>query len=184
MRLKCWAWSTHGSLLVHPASQCFSGTKRQATLPFKPLKKMKKRNPWSDSGSDSEFDFEAPPRRERLVRQAVGEWWHKCRRGVVCGGESWTDYLDSSQSLRSWSEIVFILLYITTKYFYHLSRFSQCFSKKSRNGWLEKLHSCLGKSNALLVSEHRMHLWFGVFSLAVSISACFYSDLCFFNNCS
>ncbi|XP_049657374.1 DNA topoisomerase 2-alpha [Accipiter gentilis] len=49
------------------------GTKRQATLPFKPLKKMKKRNPWSDSGSDSEFDFEAPPRRERLVRQAVAK---------------------------------------------------------------------------------------------------------------
>uniref|UniRef100_A0A8B9MR48 DNA topoisomerase 2 n=1 Tax=Accipiter nisus TaxID=211598 RepID=A0A8B9MR48_9AVES len=49
------------------------GTKRQATLPFKPLKKMKKRNPWSDSGSDSEFDFEAPPQRERLVRQAVAK---------------------------------------------------------------------------------------------------------------
>uniref|UniRef100_A0A8B9MWV6 DNA topoisomerase 2 n=1 Tax=Accipiter nisus TaxID=211598 RepID=A0A8B9MWV6_9AVES len=48
-------------------------TKRQATLPFKPLKKMKKRNPWSDSGSDSEFDFEAPPQRERLVRQAVAK---------------------------------------------------------------------------------------------------------------
>ncbi|XP_069642460.1 DNA topoisomerase 2-alpha [Haliaeetus albicilla] len=49
------------------------GAKRQATLPFKPLKKMKKRNPWSDSGSDSEFDFEAPPQRERLVRQAVAK---------------------------------------------------------------------------------------------------------------
>ncbi|KAM9657800.1 DNA topoisomerase 2-alpha [Morphnus guianensis] len=49
------------------------GAKRQATLPFKPLKKMKKRNPWSDSGSDSESDFEAPPQRERLVRQAVAK---------------------------------------------------------------------------------------------------------------
>uniref|UniRef100_A0A8C5X8N0 DNA topoisomerase 2 n=1 Tax=Malurus cyaneus samueli TaxID=2593467 RepID=A0A8C5X8N0_9PASS len=47
------------------------GTKRQATLPFKPLKKTKKRNPWSDSGSDSESDFEAPPQRERVVRQAA-----------------------------------------------------------------------------------------------------------------
>ncbi|KAM6042576.1 DNA topoisomerase 2-alpha [Theristicus caerulescens] len=49
------------------------GTKRQATLPFKPLKKMKKRNPWSDSGSDSESDFEAPPQRERVVRQAAAK---------------------------------------------------------------------------------------------------------------
>uniref|UniRef100_A0A8C3V2B1 DNA topoisomerase 2 n=1 Tax=Catharus ustulatus TaxID=91951 RepID=A0A8C3V2B1_CATUS len=59
-------------LLVHPASQYFSGTKRQATLPFKPLKKTKKRNPWSDSGSDSESDFESLPQRERVVRQAAG----------------------------------------------------------------------------------------------------------------
>ncbi|XP_057241268.1 DNA topoisomerase 2-alpha [Malurus melanocephalus] len=49
------------------------GTKRQATLPFKPLKKTKKRNPWSDSGSDSESDFEAPPQRERVVRQAAAK---------------------------------------------------------------------------------------------------------------
>ncbi|XP_009992519.1 PREDICTED: DNA topoisomerase 2-alpha [Chaetura pelagica] len=49
------------------------GTKKQATLPFKPVKKMKKRNPWSDSGSDSESDFEAPPPRERVVRQAAGK---------------------------------------------------------------------------------------------------------------
>uniref|UniRef100_A0A8C6NBV1 DNA topoisomerase 2 n=1 Tax=Melopsittacus undulatus TaxID=13146 RepID=A0A8C6NBV1_MELUD len=47
--------------------------KKQATLPFKPLKKAKKRNPWSDSGSDSETDFEVPPKRERVVRQAAGE---------------------------------------------------------------------------------------------------------------
>ncbi|XP_009947168.1 PREDICTED: DNA topoisomerase 2-alpha, partial [Leptosomus discolor] len=47
--------------------------KRQATLPFKPLKKMKKRNPWSDSESDSEFDFEAPPQRERVVRRAAAK---------------------------------------------------------------------------------------------------------------
>uniref|UniRef100_A0A672V7P9 DNA topoisomerase 2 n=1 Tax=Strigops habroptila TaxID=2489341 RepID=A0A672V7P9_STRHB len=53
--------------------QYFSGGKRQATLPFKPLKKAKKRNPWSDSGSDSETDFEVPPKRERVVRQAAGE---------------------------------------------------------------------------------------------------------------
>ncbi|XP_009980526.1 PREDICTED: DNA topoisomerase 2-alpha, partial [Tauraco erythrolophus] len=49
------------------------GAKRQATLPFKPLKKMKKRNPWSDSGSGSESDFEAPPQRERVVRQAAAK---------------------------------------------------------------------------------------------------------------
>ncbi|XP_009700105.1 PREDICTED: DNA topoisomerase 2-alpha, partial [Cariama cristata] len=49
------------------------GAKRQATLPFKPLKKMKKRNPWSDSGSESESDFEVPPRRERVVRQAAAK---------------------------------------------------------------------------------------------------------------
>uniref|UniRef100_A0A8B9PM84 DNA topoisomerase 2 n=1 Tax=Apteryx owenii TaxID=8824 RepID=A0A8B9PM84_APTOW len=50
------------------------GTKRQATLPFKPVKKMKKRNPWSDSGSDSESgDIEVAPRRERVVRQAAAK---------------------------------------------------------------------------------------------------------------
>ncbi|XP_074782672.1 DNA topoisomerase 2-alpha isoform X1 [Athene noctua] len=49
------------------------GRKRQATLPFKPLKKMKKRNPWSDSGSGSESDFEAPPQRERVVRRAAAK---------------------------------------------------------------------------------------------------------------
>ncbi|XP_075299453.1 DNA topoisomerase 2-alpha [Opisthocomus hoazin] len=49
------------------------GAKKQATLPFKPLKKMKKRNPWSDSGSDSDSDFEAPPQRERVVRQAAAK---------------------------------------------------------------------------------------------------------------
>ncbi|XP_035756801.1 DNA topoisomerase 2-alpha [Egretta garzetta] len=49
------------------------GAKRQATLPFKPLKKMKKRNPWSDSGSDSDSDFEALPQRERVVRKAAAK---------------------------------------------------------------------------------------------------------------
>ncbi|XP_056367706.1 DNA topoisomerase 2-alpha [Oenanthe melanoleuca] len=50
------------------------GAKRQATLPFKPLKKTKKRNPWSDSGSDSEeSDFEPLPQRERVVRQAAAK---------------------------------------------------------------------------------------------------------------
>lgn len=62
-------WKFVGS----PCLQYFSGGKRQATLPFKPLKKVKKRNPWSDSGSDSETDFEVPPKRERVVRQAAGE---------------------------------------------------------------------------------------------------------------
>ncbi|NWU93383.1 TOP2A topoisomerase, partial [Upupa epops] len=49
------------------------GTKRQATLPFKPLKKMKKRNPWSGSESDSEPDFEPPPQRQRVIRQAAAK---------------------------------------------------------------------------------------------------------------
>nr|O42130.2 RecName: Full=DNA topoisomerase 2-alpha; AltName: Full=DNA topoisomerase II, alpha isozyme [Gallus gallus]BAA22539.2 DNA topoisomeraseII_alpha [Gallus gallus] len=49
------------------------GTKRQTTLPFKPIKKMK-RNPWSDSESDSESDdFEVPSKRERVVRQAAAK---------------------------------------------------------------------------------------------------------------
>ncbi|XP_021233799.1 DNA topoisomerase 2-alpha isoform X1 [Numida meleagris] len=49
------------------------GSKRQTTLPFKPVKKMK-RNPWSDSGSDSESDdFEVPSKRERVVRQAAAK---------------------------------------------------------------------------------------------------------------
>ncbi|PKU31925.1 hypothetical protein llap_17771 [Limosa lapponica baueri] len=83
------------------------GAKRQATLPFKPLKKMKKRNPWSDSGSDSESDFEAPPQRERVVRQAAGEQRPEGKMGPSHGGENPTDYLESSQSLRSTSEIIF-----------------------------------------------------------------------------
>lgn len=87
--------------------QYFSGAKRQATLPFKPLKKMKKRNPWSDSGSDSDSDFEALPQRERVVRKAAGEWSPKSRRGAVCGGKNRRGYLESSQSLRSRSEIIF-----------------------------------------------------------------------------
>ncbi|KAI5944567.1 DNA topoisomerase 2-alpha [Manis javanica] len=40
-------------------------TKKQTTLPFKPVKKGKKRNPWSDSESDmssNESNFDVPPR--------------------------------------------------------------------------------------------------------------------------
>uniref|UniRef100_A0A8C2SVS6 DNA topoisomerase 2 n=1 Tax=Coturnix japonica TaxID=93934 RepID=A0A8C2SVS6_COTJA len=49
------------------------GTTKQTTLPFKPIKKMK-RNPWSDSESDSESDdFEVPSKRERVVRQAAAK---------------------------------------------------------------------------------------------------------------
>ncbi|OXB63294.1 UNVERIFIED_CONTAM: hypothetical protein H355_011478, partial [Colinus virginianus] len=49
------------------------GTKKQTTLPFKPVKKMK-RNPWSDSECDSESDdFEVPSKRERVVRQAAAK---------------------------------------------------------------------------------------------------------------
>uniref|UniRef100_A0A8C9LDZ3 DNA topoisomerase 2 n=1 Tax=Pavo cristatus TaxID=9049 RepID=A0A8C9LDZ3_PAVCR len=70
---------------VHPFSQCFPGTKRQTTLPFKPIKKMK-RNPWSDSESDSDSDdFEVPSKRERVVRQAAGECgqgWSEGRNGA------------------------------------------------------------------------------------------------------
>ncbi|XP_056218392.1 DNA topoisomerase 2-alpha [Falco biarmicus] len=60
--------------LQHKLLNAERGAKRQATLPFKPLKKMKKRNPWSDSGSDSGSDFEVlPPPRERVVRQAAAK---------------------------------------------------------------------------------------------------------------
>lgn len=60
---------------------CFPGPQKQTTLPFKPVKKMK-RNPWSDSGSDSESgDFEAPSKRERVLRQAAGERRRAVRRG-------------------------------------------------------------------------------------------------------
>ncbi|XP_064030323.1 DNA topoisomerase 2-alpha [Pogoniulus pusillus] len=48
------------------------GVKRQTTLPFRPLKK-KKQNPWSDSESDSEPDFQALPQREKVVRQAAAK---------------------------------------------------------------------------------------------------------------
>uniref|UniRef100_A0A8C5XVJ7 DNA topoisomerase 2 n=1 Tax=Microcebus murinus TaxID=30608 RepID=A0A8C5XVJ7_MICMU len=40
-------------------------TKKQTTLPFKPIKKGRKRNPWSESESDmssNESDFDVPPR--------------------------------------------------------------------------------------------------------------------------
>ncbi|KAI4556359.1 hypothetical protein MJT46_014982 [Ovis ammon polii x Ovis aries] len=48
-------------------------TKKQTTLPFKPIKKAKKRNPWSDSESDmssNESNFDVPP-RERESRRAA-----------------------------------------------------------------------------------------------------------------
>ncbi|XP_045382396.1 DNA topoisomerase 2-alpha isoform X1 [Lemur catta] len=41
-------------------------TKKQTTLPFKPVKKGRKRNPWSDSESDmssNESNFDVPPRK-------------------------------------------------------------------------------------------------------------------------
>uniref|UniRef100_A0A452Q8Z3 DNA topoisomerase 2 n=1 Tax=Ursus americanus TaxID=9643 RepID=A0A452Q8Z3_URSAM len=48
-------------------------TKKQATLPFKPIKKGKKRNPWSDSESDmssNESNFDVPPREIEPRRAA------------------------------------------------------------------------------------------------------------------
>lgn len=50
-------------------------TKKQTTLPFKPIKKAKKRNPWSDSESDmssNESNFDVPP-RERESRRAAAK---------------------------------------------------------------------------------------------------------------
>ena len=50
-------------------------TKKQTTLPFKPIKKAKKRNPWSDSESDmssNESNFDVPP-REKESRRAAGK---------------------------------------------------------------------------------------------------------------
>ncbi|XP_044855661.1 DNA topoisomerase 2-alpha isoform X2 [Mauremys mutica] len=49
------------------------GTKKQSTLPFKPIKKEKKRNPWSASESDSECDSEVAPPRERPIRQTAAK---------------------------------------------------------------------------------------------------------------
>ncbi|XP_004684279.1 PREDICTED: DNA topoisomerase 2-alpha isoform X2 [Condylura cristata] len=49
-------------------------TKKQTTLPFKPIKKAKKRNPWSDSESDmssDESDFDVPPRETEPRRAAT-----------------------------------------------------------------------------------------------------------------
>nr|XP_020745771.1 DNA topoisomerase 2-alpha isoform X2 [Odocoileus virginianus texanus]XP_020745772.1 DNA topoisomerase 2-alpha isoform X2 [Odocoileus virginianus texanus] len=49
-------------------------TKKQATLPFKPIKKAKKRNPWSDSESDmssNESNFDVPPREKESRRAAA-----------------------------------------------------------------------------------------------------------------
>lgn len=46
-------------------------TKKQTTLPFKPIKKGKKRNPWSDSESDKSSDessVDVPPREIELRR--------------------------------------------------------------------------------------------------------------------
>ncbi|XP_054449793.1 DNA topoisomerase 2-alpha [Pteronotus mesoamericanus] len=51
--------------------------KKQSTLPFKPVKKGKKRNPWSDSesdmsGNESDFDaFDVPPREIEPRRAAA-----------------------------------------------------------------------------------------------------------------
>lgn len=72
-RAQTVAPEAHALLTGSCARWSFPGVKRQATLPFKPLKKTKKKNPWSDSGSDSEPDFEVLPQRERLVRRAAGE---------------------------------------------------------------------------------------------------------------
>ncbi|XP_008827665.1 DNA topoisomerase 2-alpha isoform X2 [Nannospalax galili] len=50
------------------------GTKKQTTLPFKPIKKGKKRNPWSDSESDmssTESNFDVPPRETEPRRAAA-----------------------------------------------------------------------------------------------------------------
>ncbi|XP_006214340.1 DNA topoisomerase 2-alpha [Vicugna pacos] len=49
-------------------------TKKQTTLPFKPVKKAKKRNPWSDSESDmssNESNFDVPPREKEPRRAAA-----------------------------------------------------------------------------------------------------------------
>lgn len=49
-------------------------TKKQTTLPFKPIKKAKKRNPWSDSESDissDESNFNVPPREKEPRRAAA-----------------------------------------------------------------------------------------------------------------
>ncbi|XP_004395068.1 PREDICTED: DNA topoisomerase 2-alpha [Odobenus rosmarus divergens] len=49
-------------------------TKKQTTLPFKPIKKGKKRNPWSDSESDmssNESNFDVPPREIEPRRAAT-----------------------------------------------------------------------------------------------------------------
>ncbi|XP_007531101.1 DNA topoisomerase 2-alpha [Erinaceus europaeus] len=48
--------------------------KKQTTLPFKPIKKGKKRNPWSDSESDmssTESNFDVPPRETEPRRAAA-----------------------------------------------------------------------------------------------------------------
>uniref|UniRef100_A0A7M4E424 DNA topoisomerase 2 n=1 Tax=Crocodylus porosus TaxID=8502 RepID=A0A7M4E424_CROPO len=51
-----------------------SGQKKQTTLPFKPVKREKKRNPWSDSDSDSTSECEVidvVPPRDKPLRQAA-----------------------------------------------------------------------------------------------------------------
>uniref|UniRef100_A0A8C0IRZ4 DNA topoisomerase 2 n=1 Tax=Chelonoidis abingdonii TaxID=106734 RepID=A0A8C0IRZ4_CHEAB len=63
------------------------GTKKQSTLPFKPIKKEKKRNPWSDSESDSECDSEVAPPRERPIRQTAGEQCHMDQSEHLMKGE-------------------------------------------------------------------------------------------------
>ena len=51
-----------------------SDTKKQSVLPFKPVKKAMKRNPWSgsESESDDEGDIEVAPRKDAPRRQAAG----------------------------------------------------------------------------------------------------------------
>lgn len=55
--------------------------KKQTTLPFKPIKKGKKRNPWSDSESDmssNESHFDVPP-REKEPRRATSKEKYRTR---------------------------------------------------------------------------------------------------------
>ncbi|KAM9210098.1 DNA topoisomerase 2-alpha [Dugong dugon] len=52
-------------------------TKKQTNLPFKPVKKGKKRNPWSDSESDmsdNESNFDLPPRETEPRRAAKSKF--------------------------------------------------------------------------------------------------------------
>lgn len=53
-----------------------SGQKKQTTLPFKPVKREKKRNPWSDSDSDSASECEVidvVPPKDKPLRQTASK---------------------------------------------------------------------------------------------------------------